>query len=694
MRRASVIRSSPVVIPSQCLRRRGDATPSTTNTITMLPACAQPCVSSYLQQAFIPSICSNASSFGCLCSHYSNTGYTLGEISLGCLKSGCPNANSSDAVQAYDICKYESGSVAPTHSVLTLLNSVAQATSTQSASSLSAAASTASNAVSSSSTSITISTITSTASTSVSAAAAMTLALTSTSTMTSTSVTLPTSTPAASSQTLSTAEVIGVSVGTVGAVVILAALIFCCACLRRRRQAKRKKERPHSYDFVDNAPPRSPHKQLDKPTSPGPSLLQPLQVPKLSRPPLRPIAPADRYPVSPMSAPNSPNSMSSERTTSQLLPEGPPHSPHVVTQMARVLPRPFSAATRSTHFEEDRTPGFPRGSMRFPVPPSPAYVPYKRGYRPDYASDFTKSPEETQLPKLEIVIPTSVAERPTFVPEGSRRQSTLIARNEVRSPVLRSPIETKDTQLMAQPLSARVSMPPNSAATYLPSYYTSDDSRTPKIPTGSHWSANAPSVPPVPPRRLMTRAARASRASETSFESVDPEEPTPPEEEEQRIRGFQASPITGLRYPKIPRSSNQAIPRSPQLSSPSRSRNEPRPRMQDPSESLIAKRRGYVATCDIEKGFGLGHISDGSSTGHSPTPPSPNLLQRRDPAVQRGQYVPQPPNSNGLVVETWAAPSRPKHGKSIEMSLKSPLWEPRLTPTRKGDALYISVASP
>jgi hypothetical protein len=66
------------------------------------------------------------------------------------------------------------------------------------------------------------------------------------------------------------------------------------------------------------------------------------------------------------------------------------------------------------------------------------------------------------------------------------------------------------------------------------------------------------------------RAVRSSTASDTSFESMGDDEPTPPEQEKHLTPVAEMSPITAVRYPKVPRSTNQAVSRSPAQAAPAR----------------------------------------------------------------------------------------------------------------------------
>ena len=649
-----------------------------------IPQCAQPCISDVVQKGFVPSICPGTTSISCLCGHYSNSGYTLGEMSLACLTSACKSADSSDALKAYQICNNQTAAVTPSHSVLTLLSPAAPSSSStfliHSASSTSTMRSTPSSSMSITSaipkeTGTALTTLTSTSV--VISSVVLPLA---------SSVEVPAATPTAShNQTsLTRMQAAGVSVGTIGAVLVIGALLSCCVCVRRRKRREKNGKRKHSYDFIDKSPPRSP----DEARSPTVIDRNFTRIP-----PKRPSRPASllerarSFIARPETRPSSPESVSSQRSASQLLPEKPPHSPHVITQLVR----PFSTSTKVTEFEEDRTPGVAK-PMYFPRPPLPVYAPYNRHMDPTVADALTQSPEQMKLPQLPIEMPNSRR-------KSIQRPSPPKLQLTTTSGGLRSPINDYEERISNPPSTARISMPLNSALTYLPSYYSSADSRTPVVPHHSPptQQPKRPRMPPLPVRayRRPSRGSRVSRASETSFESVDPDEPTPPDELEdhKRIGIQQTSPISGIRYPKIPRSANQAVPRlSPAQVSKSTFR---RPILETSVNTEVGKRMAPSAGEDMGKGARLSRTESTCSQASSCSQVSlieKGRTNRYDPAVQRGRFVfvtppvrTRFPSSSNKIGPEWGSTGSP------EMSLKSPLWEPKLTPTRKGDALYISV---
>lgn len=134
-------------------------------------------------------------------------------------------------------------------------------------------------------------------------------------------------------------------------------------------------------------------------------------------------------------------------------------------------------------------------------------------------------------------------------------------------------------------------------------YYASSDSGA---------SPQAIFVSPAPCFPKTARDSVGSEASRrTSFESNLPDELTPPEEDDKRLSAVDESPISHIRYPRIPRSSNQAVPRSPMYSGyPATASSKTvtpgcqqmrnhRPSLS--SSTLAAKRRGETAANDLQK---------------------------------------------------------------------------------------------
>lgn len=615
-----------------------------------IPTCAQECVSSAVVSSFVPQKCKSTTDGACLCSNYSTSGFTFGEVVLGCVYSSCSagvrNASEHDA---FNVCSTYTKTVTATHSVLTLLTTGA------------AAPSTSSSPTSTSSPQATgVSTIPTTLTTKASSTS-----ITSTSTVPTSSSGASTevsSTPTQSPKILTTGQTVGISVASIAIAALLFGLcFFCCCCARRRKKEKKNKKSgtptrkwfksSHRLDFQDQSSPtgsRFPSKNTTRPATSSPE---------------GPVRPPRSYQASPNRSPRSsfdsfaksPETITQRRFRPSLRPQlewwretsrpdirQVPHglkshrasiaspsrsetrSSRLPTPIANITInlkkaskqlRPDSAATRWTVFEEDcKTPGHKKTLPAPPYPPRPLFLaPIHPPSGPSFADQYTISPEEMTKSGLMLQIP--------------------------RKPVRHDEISAQNGITLVTGISGHenLPMPPSSAASYLPAYYTSSDSRTPVAPKWSPHDHERFSQPHFAPMPLMPRAVRNSWASATTFESVDPDETTPENEVDKQL-----SPVS---YPKVPRPSNQAIPRSSPSTISSR------------KVTLAAKRRGEDLSLDLGRGLRIANIRE--------APESP--LRKYENRNKRG------------------------NDQTPQMGLKSPLWEPKLTPSRRGDDLYLSV---
>lgn len=410
---------------------------------------------------------------------------------------------------------------------------------------------------------------------------------------------------------------------------------------------------------------------------------------------------------------------SNDSKRSQLLPDKP------YSTIIRSYPK-SPAPTTTTIFEEDRPQERPP-----PVPPLkslPRLPPAGRAiyYPPPpptksrmerYAQQYQGSPEKARQPSLSLDIPRQAARLPLApspvafplppnVPVPARR---------VRDPSVESHAKSGESDGS------------------LLNYYTSpeagfdaspEDLSSPETPIDDVIQRrkaipNAITItkPVYPPRAVRVD----SNGSDTSFESNVSDEVTPPEELERQLTPVLESPISRVTYPKIPRSSNQAVARSPKVSpglklSPLNIRkaevrrpglpSNPRPqhRREQPQQepvtpqrwgttnstlsgsTLAAKRIGNSAAQDLERRL---HISDSShsrSNSYATTKETwsqPNSGKSAHQVVERNTKAESPLKGYGRVATNTRQASRGQLG--------SPLWEPKLTPSRKGEDLYLSV---
>ncbi|KAI5254277.1 hypothetical protein E4T42_02376 [Aureobasidium subglaciale] len=571
--------------------------------LSAIPRCAQDCAISRVGLEFPSSECGKSDVSACLCSHYSTSGFTLGELALGCVIENCSSTTAGAVkLQVFNICSGSASTVSPTHPVLTLTQLGGASTISRSITSASSSQITQTAVASIRPDTPTVPTSTtltnaSTPSAPISAAESLHSAA---------------ATSSESPKALTTGQTVGISVASIAIAALLFGLcFFCCCCVRRRKKEEKNKK-------AGSPTRKSPRSSLSS-FSKSPEVI----TQRRFRPSFRPQQEWWRETSRP-DIRQVPDGLKSHRASISSLNRSETRSPRLLTPIANITInlktaskhlRPDSAATRWTMFEEDS-----KSPMNKDVLPEPPAMP-KASFPssnclppgPSFTYQYTTSPEDMTRSGLMLQIPRK--------PLKSNEASVL---NGIS---LNTGISRMD----------HLSMPPSSAASYLPAYYTSSDSRTPVAPKWSPSDHERFSHPGFAPLPLMPRGVRSSWASATTFESVDPDETTPENEVDKQL-----SPVS---YPKVPRPSNQAIPRSPPSTTSSR------------KVTLAAKRRGE----DLSLNLG-GELMITNIRG---VPESP--LQHYGNRTKRGT------------------------NNTPQMQLKSPLWEPKLTPSRRGDDLYLSV---
>lgn len=617
----------------------------------IIPTCAQQCTSSAIASSFVPDKCKSAIDVSCLCSHYSTSGYALSELALACVYSDCSESvRDASSQDVFGLCSSYTKAVTATHLVLTLTKSGADPSTSSSSKS----------STSSSSARVTESTLLSSISTRQLTEAASTVTSVSTPSATlpiSETSAPPSSVPTQSPKGLTTGQAVGVSVASIAIAALLFGIcFFCCCCVQRRRKQNKGGDRTKLWiksqnrlDFQDRSsptgskfhshtisgssitspkgpvrPPRS--SQLSPTKSQNPSLAGFIKRSNAQykrrydpssqeqrqwwrntfRPEVRQVPDGIKSQHGSISSPNHYLRPEDQKKRSSRIPTPNTSVSFMLRKASRHL-RPDSTATKYTMFEED---------VRPPLPPKPVLC-TSSIYPPEsplFTDQYTTSPEELTKSGLMLQIPRKP-----------------ILHNEPNTVSLDTGISRTD----------HLSMPPSSAASYLPAYYTSNLSRTPVAP---HWSPGSTherfSQPQFVPRPLAAKP-RHSWASATTFESVDPEEVTPENEEDRQL------PRSPVAYPKVPRPSNQAVPRSSPASVASSAGQR--------SVTLAAKRRGEDLSLDLGRRLMISGVEGGES-------PLKGYGRRK------ATKTPQ-----------------------MEMGLKSPLWEPKLTPSRRGDDLFLSV---
>ncbi|KAJ4290442.1 hypothetical protein N0V90_010658 [Kalmusia sp. IMI 367209] len=334
--------------------------------------------------------------------------------------------------------------------------------------------------------------------------------------------------------------------------------------------------------------------------------------------------------------------------------------PTIARRNADISLRPDSVMTQTTLFEEDE---IRRESKLLPTPPVP--IPPIRTFqpsRPPPAANLsqatmtrTNNRQLPQQPELFLDIPVRYSR------SHPSKVETLEATSHGKSAsasALKTQLPPRTRTSEYNPMSADSEL---SHGGDIPDYYFTAYEEPRPIHSVSSGNPSRRFRPKqeqvfgnVKPKRSSSNVSRAtSRAStnirdsfssQTSFETIDPNDPTPEDDDGDRrlddgkLSPVVESPISKLRYPKVPRTSNQLVPRSPK--SPQSQASQSSPRWQPQPSSLLVKRKGEQGALTLGSPFRSG----------SPDMPTEEM-----------------------------------------QALKSPVWVPRLTPTRQGDDLFINV---
>lgn len=445
---------------------------------------------------------------------------------------------------------------------------------------------------------------------------------------------------------LTSAQATGISIAAMGSLIVAGLIIFLILYIRKRRSLRHAKPAEHAYDRKDENPPQ--HYPFNTR-----GLVDGYVRPKVERPSKGKNADTgnDRRAtrtVRPVASKQSRSSGESTRTISQLLPDKPVPGPPKDSQRGQV------AASPATVF--DGGPLSPR--LQKPADAVLADSAPVRNFR--------------QQPGLSLDIPRVAARSPSTKPTG------LLPPVDLKAPRNRSAQSSQHSD-------------------YIPSYYTSADtgSAEPTTPIEEEQQTRrvAPAGIRIPRPACPEQAVRSSRSSDTSFESTDPDEPTPPVEKQ--LTPVAESPV---RYPKVPRPSNQAVPRS---IDPART----------PEKQFIrpAQQHRYYATPTNKPAQAARSPHPGyADSAYATKTPSPNPTVDAWRTPQR--HGSPAGEAKHMMSGALGLPSNPKDvrgpSQSRNMALRSPsdsevkgqevtarsqFREPKLTPTRRGDDLFISV---
>lgn len=451
--------------------------------------------------------------------------------------------------------------------------------------------------------------------------------------------------------------------------------------------------------------------------------------------------------ITPPPVPPPPKQVRKSQPKSQSPPLPPPPKP---TQEAQ--PVPAAELYYTQHYTESPVPlihasppPFPmefaqvsRDSPRLTPRPSPKPAEYSSPRLAQHSSPKPAAYSSPRLPVQQGVYQSpDMAPKPLFLPppppmpQNSPRNlpyssPRLPKRVSVQQPIQPAP-EPSAVTYMSEPSDEQT--PALKSATsqgsladgYLPDYYIPPDQLLPPgyviapkqtVNMKKQSPKRLRSVSRHPSQTSGSHTLRDSEASMTSFETADFQEPTPSEhdDEDKALSPVAESPISGLRYPKVPRASNQAVPRSPNDSSSGNSLSH--------TPTLLAKRRGKTAASALEKKL---WITD-SNTASLRSSPQPSQQSDNRPPLMHSDSTFQghrsknssdrlrkeathnrsKSNTNNVYEDIemqWAVKRSPplwKQGHGMG-AMKSPMamtpgWTPMLTPERHGNDLYLTIS--
>ncbi|KAF2786500.1 hypothetical protein K505DRAFT_422389 [Melanomma pulvis-pyrius CBS 109.77] len=404
-----------------------------------------------------------------------------------------------------------------------------------------------------------------------------------------------------------------------------------------------------------------------------------------------------------------------------------------------------SVMTQDTVFEEDVLPARRRSSKLLPTPPIPP-IRALQPSRPPPTFRPTGKPQRTpstrqqipQQPELFLNIPVrhSRTQPPRITPVNATSRGSPKPKPQLAAPIH---IVSAYNAYNSRSTSTSDSTPEPSHSEDIPDYYfTSHQTQKPSHLLASSSSPGRIILPKQSPKMIVikpkTSASTVSRAtsrastnirdsisSQTSFETTGTNDPTPDNEDDDKqlsddnkLSPVAESPISNLRYPKVPRASNQLVPRSPrspqsqkgasQSHTALQSKVQASPRLPSPS-ALLVKRRGEREALQLESELHMdspNRTEDRDYMKHyrkhmrstsvvESWNAGPTALTERATRTQSGQW----PKSPAMYEQNAVRPLniRPKRQSGVDGGqLMSPAWVPHLTPTRQGDDLLISVS--
>ena len=766
--------------------------------VGLVPDCTANCLDSFISANYQTSECSNNLDLTCLCTHTTPSGLAIGEAALQCLVSSCPSKDEVDESSVYNICSGIPNAVPETVGTIiitmvstTLLSGTALTTAgplisstlpssilvpSTSLGSISSIVSDTGTPMIPAPTSSPGHTTMITASTPAPFLKSFSSSISASSTPSSrspssiqsntsssviqpaaqTTSSLAVAAPVANQQiSLTTGQIVGIAVAGGAAAFFAVGVLIFVFCLRKRKRQRRRSARG---SMAGEKPPPRPSTPSHDSGHARTAFADPADLAighgqrYYAEPPVegkrrsfwrRSIKPEDiGVAVSPQAVQDgSPDSYSSQRTASQLLPALPNYAlwpaplrliRHVPT--ARGAIRPESTATV---FEEDAGRDMSTHNA-ITVPHEPSSI-------------------ESRQEMTQRVVPAQVGSAPPVDPRAQmyalERATAIATKSDVTlTPVydngIHTPVYDKVTSagvipgsgqgvisILPQPYysSTLAEVPrraPSPQANVMHQRHLQTYSSAPNLPRNQqHYPRNSASTPSLSAatghtdkRSTMARKGSIDSAG-SDVTTFDTDEDTTPEQElDQRLKpsmlspvvesparlpatfSEQGSPIKGLKYPRVPRPAAVARqaekaprPRAALQINTSGSQLQP-PRTTMTRDQLVRDERSFLQS---------------QSTSQASPEPSPALLAKRRGDRAAGQML-----QGGLKLSSDSANRMaPKHGKwQVMKPQEQPLQSPRkpklvldtrspvvenervskrnsvgLTPTRRGGDLFLTV---
>jgi hypothetical protein len=485
--------------------------------------------------------------------------------------------------------------------------------------------------------------------------------------------TTSTSTPhPGGSSSLSSAQAVGVSIAAFGTLLLLVLIIWLCICCRRRKTRKQESKGEPSGATAEvrrrTWKPRMGVTQIRaslniRPAPPAANDSEMHTAPWAAQ--RTPRGTSSKTGVEPirsmrsMSSTNRPasrwshKSVESNGSVAHLLPtkavtaeEASREAVPPVAGVSRKSPKiPVSVHTPATVFEEDQSTFVPG------LPANPAVGLRAAPVRPD----------RSQQPPLSLDIPKPLSKpvaKPIAMPWPAP-PPPVHSSSSFAPPSFAYPAQSLQPQPKAAPVDVIYSAGPNNRQA----------SRSPRMRSTTPDEGKTQTRRALPPALTISKVAtrqrpvRHSSASDTSFESIGDDGPTPPEQEKHLTPVAEMSPISSVRYPRIPRSTNQVVPRSPAQGVPTHS--------------------------PVAAGFGASRTY--------PTTPTTSTVGDRQAWSPNGTTLARSQGSwtkgDDVLIRTQA--ESPLHGLGMHMRSASPAMSQssKLAPSlvRQGDDLYLGV---